>query len=56
LKHGRLYPTRNLDHVAETCSGIRHVTALEPSSARCFMKNSFAFGGINASLVCRQVV
>ena len=39
--------------VAEACKGIRHVTEIEPSEVTCFMKNSFAFGGINASLVCR---
>jgi len=53
LRRGRLYPTRNLGRVAEECKGIRHVTEMEPTAARCFMKNSFAFGGINASLVCR---
>lgn len=53
LRRGRIYPTRNLERVAEECKGIRHVTAMEPTTARCFMKNSFAFGGINASLVCR---
>ena len=53
LRRGRLYPTRNLENVAEECKGVRHVTAIEPTGARCFMKNSFAFGGINASLVCR---
>ena len=53
LRKGEIFPTRNLTCVAEECRGIRHVTALEPTSARCLMKNSFAFGGINASLVCR---
>ncbi len=53
LRKGVLFPTRNLTRVAEECSGLRHVTALEPTAARCLMKNSFAFGGINASLVCR---
>jgi len=52
LRRGRLYPTRNLDAVAEECRGIRHVTRPEATETRCFMKNSFAFGGINASLVC----
>ena len=53
LRRGRLYPTRNLENVAEECKGVRHVTAIEPTEAQCFIKNSFAFGGINASLVCR---
>ena len=53
LRRGKIYPTRNLEQVAEACNGIRHVTAVEPTPARCFLKNSFAFGGIYASLVCR---
>ena len=40
--------------VAAECAGIRHVTAREPTAARTFLKNSFAFGGIHASLVCRR--
>ena len=54
LRRGHLYPTRNLETVAEECKGIRHVTAREPTEARIFLKNSFAFGGIHASLVCRR--
>ena len=54
LERGHLYPTRNLETVAAECAGLRHVTALEPTSARTFLKNSFAFGGIHASLVCRR--
>lgn len=54
LRRGHLYPTRNLETVAEECKGIRHVTAREPTAARIFLKNSFAFGGIHASLVCRR--
>lgn len=54
LRRGHLYPTRNLETVAEECKGIRHVTAREATEARIFLKNSFAFGGIYASLACRQ--
>ena len=53
LRRGRMYPTRNLEAVAEECKGVRHVVAPEPTAARTFVKNSFAFGGVNASLVCR---
>jgi len=53
LRRGRLYPTRNLETVAEECRGLRHVTAIEETDAKCFLKNSFAFGGINASLICK---
>lgn len=53
LRNKRIFPTRNLTCVADECKGLRHVTGIEPSEVTCFMKNSFAFGGINASLVCR---
>ncbi len=53
LRRGVVYPTRNLSRVAENCQGIRHVTVKEATSARCLIKNSLAFGGINAALVCR---
>ncbi len=53
LRKNKIYPTRNLTSVAPECQGIRHVAEIETTQATCFMKNSFAFGGINASLVCK---
>ena len=47
-------PETTLETVAAECAGIRHVTAPEPTAVRTFLKNSFAFGGIHASLVCRR--
>ena len=52
-RHGVLLPTRNLDAVDPACAGIDHVTAPREKTIRTFFKNSFAFGGINASLICR---
>ena len=52
-RHGVLIPTRNLDEIAPACAGIDHVTALREKRIRIFFKNSFAFGGINASLICK---
>ena len=54
LRDGVILPTRNLEDVAEDCSGICHV--MEPLEKRVdvLVKNCFAFGGINASLVCRS--
>jgi 3-oxoacyl-[acyl-carrier-protein] synthase II len=53
LRRGVLYPTRNLAQVAEGCAGIRHVVEKERTDARVFLKNSLAFGGVNAALVCQ---
>jgi 3-oxoacyl-[acyl-carrier-protein] synthase II len=52
-RHGVLIPTRNLVDVDPACAGIDHVTALREKPIRVFFKNSFAFGGINASLICK---
>ena len=52
-RHGLLIPTRNLVDIDPACAGIDHVTAPREKTIRTFFKNSFAFGGVNASLICR---
>ena len=52
-RHGVLIPTRNLVDIDPACAGIDHVTAPREKKNRIFFKNSFAFGGINASLICK---
>ena len=53
-RKGLVYPTRNLEVVAPDCGGIRLVMgAPERRPVRLLVKNSFAFGGISAVLVCR---
>jgi 3-oxoacyl-[acyl-carrier-protein] synthase II len=54
MAHGIVYPTRNLEQVGPDCDGIGHVQRARPLQIRCFLKNCFAFGGINAALVCGQ--
>ena len=51
--HGVLIPTRNLVDIDPACAGIDHVTAPREKQIRTFFKNSFAFGGINASMICK---
>ena len=48
-----IYPTLHLDNVAPDCEGVFHVQERIERPIRAFLKNSFAFGGINAVLVCR---
>jgi 3-oxoacyl-[acyl-carrier-protein] synthase II len=55
MEEGILYPTRNLLNVAEDCRGIRHLQHSEQARINTILKNGFAFGGINAALVCRRV-
>ena len=54
MRDGVIYPTRNLEQPAEDCQGLNHVRQLTSAKINCFIKNCFAFGGINAVLVCRR--
>jgi 3-oxoacyl-[acyl-carrier-protein] synthase II len=55
MRTGTIYPTLNLEHVADDCAGIGHVMATERRPVTTLLKNGFAFGGINAALVCRSL-
>ena len=50
---GVIYPTRNLDTVSPECAGVCHVRQALQKPINVIVKNSFAFGGISAVLVCR---
>ncbi len=52
MDRGVIFPTLNLGTVDPSCNGIRHVKALVRKDLRVILKNCFAFGGINATLVC----
>ena len=54
MENGVIYPTLNLETVDEGCRGIHHVREPLHRDIRVVMKNCFAFGGINAALVCRR--
>lgn len=54
MKAGVIYPTHNLVDVAPDCAGIHHVREKTAQRFGAFLKNSFAFGGINAAIVCAQ--
>jgi 3-oxoacyl-[acyl-carrier-protein] synthase II len=49
-----MIPTLNLDNVDELCKNIRHVKSLRTENLQTVMKNNFALGGINSSLVIRR--
>jgi len=49
-----LVPTLNLDHVDPACAMIRHVQPGEQVPLQLAVKNNFALGGVNASLVLRR--
>ncbi len=54
MERSVVYPTRNLDTVSPDCGGINHVTEKTGKKITTILKNGFAFGGINAALLCRR--
>ena len=52
MNRGILLPTLNLESVAEECSGVDRVRTPREHKVDVLLKNSFAFGGINAALIC----
>lgn len=48
-----IQPTHNLETIGEDCTGVAHVCKKTPHSFDTFLKNSFAFGGINSAIACR---
>jgi 3-oxoacyl-[acyl-carrier-protein] synthase II len=55
MQHGMIYPTLNLETVSRECEGVHHLTQPLKKHIKTVLKNGFAFGGINAALVCRKV-
>ena len=55
IQRGFLPPTRNLDHLDERCAPLDYVTTVRRATPKVVMNNNFAFGGINTSLVFREV-
>ncbi|MDO3379807.1 beta-ketoacyl-[acyl-carrier-protein] synthase family protein [Geoalkalibacter halelectricus] len=54
MRRGLLVPTRNLDRIDPACGSIHHVTRLEEAATDIFVKNNFALGGVNSSIVIRR--
>ncbi len=52
MRRGVIYPTRNLERIDPACSAIGLIQEVTPRRFQAFLKNSFAFGGINAAIVC----
>lgn len=54
MERGVIHPTLNLESVDPACGGVRHVMKKEQRNINILLKNCFAFGGINATVVCRK--
>lgn len=55
MQNNYLLPTRNLENIAEDCSMVEHVLEIKEKKIDTIMKNCFAFGGINAALICKKI-
>lgn len=55
MEQSVIYPTLNLETISPDCEGIRHVMKPVRKPVTTILKNGFAFGGINAALVCRKI-
>jgi 3-oxoacyl-[acyl-carrier-protein] synthase II len=55
MEEGIIYPTHNLENVSQDCEGILHVMKPIRKQLNSVLKNGFAFGGINAALVCKKI-
>ena len=54
MEKNLIYPTLNLKEPDKACQGINHVMQPLSKKINILLKNCFAFGGINASLVCKR--
>jgi len=54
LNDGRLVGTRNLEHPGDDCAPIRLARHGETGDYPTFLKNNFALGGVNSSVVVRR--
>lgn len=54
MRRGLLIPTRNLAHVDPLCGDIRHVRELTGQRIDTVLKNNFALGGVNSSIILRR--
>ena len=56
IKNGFLPPNRNLDRVHDNCAPLNYIVGdARQAKLRTVMTNNFAFGGINTSLILRQL-
>lgn len=55
MRDNVIYPTLNLRNEDDKVHGLKYIKRTEKCPVNTILKNCFAFGGINASLVCQKV-
>jgi len=54
MHHSKLVATRNLKQIDPDCHGIRHLQQNQSAQVTYVLKNNFAMGGINSTLIIRS--
>jgi 3-oxoacyl-[acyl-carrier-protein] synthase II len=54
LRQGVLIPTLNLENIDPLCANVRHVQEVTSWSVATVVKNNFALGGVNSSIILRS--
>ncbi|HEY5674206.1 MAG TPA: beta-ketoacyl-[acyl-carrier-protein] synthase family protein [Malonomonas sp.] len=54
MRRGELIATRNLQQVDEDCGGLYHLQQNLHATPKLILKNNFAMGGINATVIIRS--
>jgi 3-oxoacyl-[acyl-carrier-protein] synthase II len=54
IRQGFLIPTLNLDHIDPLCANVSHLQGVTRRPVATVVKNNFALGGVNASIILRR--
>ena len=54
IRRGVLIPTLNLDQIDPLCAGVCHPRGTVERRLDCIIKNNFALGGVNSSIILRR--
>jgi 3-oxoacyl-[acyl-carrier-protein] synthase II len=54
IGRGVLVPTLNLEEIAADCAMVRHVRGIEEVAADIVLKNNFALGGVNSTIIVKR--
>lgn len=54
LRQGLLIPTLNLEHVDPRCANVTHLHEVTRRPVATVIKNNFALGGVNSSIILRR--
>ena len=54
LRQGLLIPTLNLEHVDPRCANVMHLHEVTRRPVATVIKNNFALGGVNSSIILRR--